>query len=97
MEIVTKILFPNNFSQKTRIISVENVSLENQLKSVTIWDHRVKFNTGIVIRVVELLIIGYLFFKYHLRVLLGSQRVILGHLDPWVPSVAQRSDFVKLL
>ena len=77
-------------------ISVENFSLKNRLKSdkglVTIWDPTIKSDTVFVILVVELLIIGYSFFKFYLRVLLGSLRVILGHLDPLVPSVAYRSD-----
>ena len=51
------------------IISVENFSLKNRLKSdkelVTIWTPPVKSKTGFVILVVELIIIGYLFFKYH--------------------------------
>ena len=73
-----------------QIIPVEDVSLKNRLKTdkdlVTIWDTPVKYNTGFVILVAEILkIIIYLLN------ITSSQRVILGHLDFLVPSVAERS------
>ena len=79
-----------------QIIPVEDVSLKNRLKTdndlVIIWDTPVKYNTGFVILVAEKLkIIIYLLN------ITSSQRVILGHLDFLVPSVAERSDLGKLL